>query len=223
MKRIVASLILLNIGLLMWGSWYKDSGVPEPAVALPPVAEDQMLHLEEAGAKPVKRRVSDQPVRQLQAVQHVCYAVGPFSSTRSAAAGGTHLKKLGLVYRLRTKESETKIFRVYVPPLASRSEALAMQRRLLKLGFRDNAILREPAMNNAISIGVYSVKNNAERVRKQLQNKGIRARLQTIDKVVTRNWLDIDSAEVAVETLQAIPWGKGVSVEQVPCTQSGSR
>lgn len=223
MKRIVATLILLNIGLLMWGSWYKDSGVPEPAVALPSVAEDKMLHLEESGANPVKRRVSGKPVRQLQAVQHVCYAVGPFPSTRSAATGGAHLKKLGLVYRLRTRELETKIYRVYVPPLASRTEALAMQRRLLKLGFKDNVILRETAMNNAISIGVYSVKSNADRTRKQLQNKGIRARMQTIDKVVTRNWLDIDSAEAAVETIQAIPWNRGVTVEQVPCLQSGSR
>ncbi len=222
MKQIVAVLVLLNIGLFMWGSWYKDSAAPEPAVALPPIAEDKMLQLTEKGAKPLARRQSDRPARRLQAVQHVCYAVGPFSSTRSAAAGGTQLKKRGLVYRVRTKEIESKIYRVYLPPLASRAEALAMQRRLRKLGFKDNAILRERAMNNAISIGVYSVRANADRIIRKLKKRGIRSRMQTIDRVITRNWLDIDSAEVAVETLQSIRWGKGIAVEQVPCAQSGN-
>lgn len=223
MSRVAAFLILANIGLLMWGSWYKDEQAPDPATPQPEVAADKMLQLGEPGARAVKRKASTAPTANLKAVQHVCYAVGPFNSTRSAANGGAQLKKLGLAYRLRTRESESNIYRVYLPPLASREEALAMQRRLRKLGYKDNAILRERAMNNAISIGVYSVKKNADRIRKDLKKHGIRARLQTIERVVTRNWLDIDSAEVAVETLQAIKWGSGVSVEQVPCSQSGAR
>ena len=184
----------------MWGAWYKDSAVPEPATPLPSIAE-----------------------KQLKAIQHVCYAVGPFGSARAAAAGGTHLRKLGLVYRLRSKETESKIYRVYVPPMASNSEALAMQRKLRKLGFKDNTILREKAMNNAISVGVYAKHTNANRTLRELKRNGILARIQIIDKVTTQNWLDIDTAEVAIETLQAIPWEKGVSVEQVPCNPSGSR
>ena len=222
MKRFAALLILTNIGLLMWGTWYKNSAVPEPAMPLPPVAEKKMLLLTEPGAKPIRRRAS-QPEKQLKAVQHVCYAVGPFGTARAAAAGGTHLRKLGLVYRLRFKETESKIYRVYIPPMASRNEALAMQRKLRKLGFRDNVILREGAMNNAISIGVYAQHKNANHTLRGLKKKGILARTQVIDKVTTQNWLDIDTAEVAIETLQAVPWGKGVSVEQVPCTPSGSR
>jgi len=222
MKRIAAFLVLLNIGLLMWGTWYKDSAVPEPATPQPPIADKQMLLLTEQGAKPIQRRAS-QPEKHLKAVEHVCYAVGPFSSARAAAAGGTHLRKLGLVYRLRSKETESKIYRVYLPPMASRKEALAMQRKLRKLGFKDNVILREQAMNNAISVGVYAKHANANRTLRDLKKKGILARTQIIDKVAAQNWLDIDTAEVAIETLQGVPWGKGVSVEQVPCTPSGSR
>lgn len=222
MKRFAALLVLLNIGLLMWGAWYKDSAVPEPATPQPPVAEKKMLLLSEPGAKPIRRRTS-QPEKHLKAVEHVCYAVGPFGSARAAAAGGAHLRKLGLVYRLRSKETESKIYRVYIPPMASHNDALAMQRKLRKLGFKDNAILREQAMNNAISIGVYAKHGNANRILRELKKKGILARIQVIDKVATQNWLDIDTAEVAIETLQAVPWGKGVSVEQVPCTPSGSR
>ena len=206
----------------MWGAWYKDSAVPEPATPLPPIEEKQMLLLTEPGAKPVPRSAS-QPEKQLKAIQHVCYAVGPFGSARTAAAGGTHLRKLGLVYRLRSKETESKIYRVYLPPMASNSEALAMQRKLRKLGFKDNTILHERAMNNAISVGVYAQQANANRILRELKQNGILARMQIIDKVTTHNWLDIDTAEVAIETLQAIPWGKGVSVEQVPCNPSGSR
>jgi len=110
-----------------------------------------------------------------------------------------------------------------LPPMPSRNEALGMQKRLRKLGFKDNAILREQAMKNAISVGVYANRSNADRILRQLKKQGIRARIQIIDKVVSFNWLDIDSAEVAYETLQSIPWAKGVSVEQVPCTPSGSR
>ena len=222
MKKFAALLVLLNIGLLMWGAWYKDSAVPEPATPLPSIAQKQMLLLTEPGAKPVARSAS-QPEKQLEAIQHVCYAVGPFGSARAAAAGGTHLRKLGLVYRLRSKETESKIYRVYLPPMASNSEALAMQRQLRKLGFKDNTILRERAMNNAISVGVYAKQTNANRTLRELKRNGILARIQIIDKVTTQNWLDIDTGEVAIETLQAIPWGKGVSVEQVPCTPSGSR
>jgi len=222
LKKIAAFLVLLNIGLLMWGAWYKDSAVPEPATPLPSVAEKQMLLLTEAGAKPVPRSAS-QPEKQLEAIQHVCYSVGPFGSARTAAAGGAHLRKLGLVYRLRSKETESKIYRVYLPPMASNSEALAMQRKLRKLGFKDNTVLRERAMNNAISVGVYAKYTNANRTLRELKQHGILARVQIIDKVTTHNWLDIDTADVAIETLQAIPWGQGVSVEQVPCNPSGSR
>lgn len=223
MRWMLATLVLANIGILMWGSWYKDSTVAEPAVALPPIAKEKMLQVREPGAQLLPRKESDRPSPQLQAIQHVCYAVGPFTSAQTAANGGAELKRLGLVYRLRTKEEESKIYRVYLPPLSSRNDALAMQRRLFRLGFKDTAILRERAMNNAISIGVYSVQKNAQITLTQLKKKGIRARQQTIDRVNTRHWLDIDSAEVAVETLQAIRWGKGVAVEQVPCLQTGSQ
>jgi cell division protein FtsN len=205
----------------MWGSWYKNGAVPDPVTRQPEVAADRMRHLSEPGARPVRRSDNTAPTGSLTAVQHVCYAVGPFASTRSAAAGGAQLKKLGLAYRLRTSESTSNIYRVYLPPSASHEEAQAMQRRLRKLGYKDNALLREGAMKNAISLGVYSVKANADRTEKQLKKQGIRARIQKIERVVSRNWLDIDSAEVAVETLQAIRWEKGVSVEQVPCSQSG--
>jgi len=218
---MLAILVLLNIGLWMWGSWYKDDSIAEPAIALTPIAEDQMLHVREPGAQLLLRKDSDRPSPRLQAIQHVCYGVGPFASARTAATGGAELKKLGLVYRLRTKEEESKIYRVYLPPSASRADALAMQRRLSKLGFKETAILKERAMNNAVSVGVYSIEKNAQSVLGQLKKKGIRGRLQTIDRVTTRHWLDIDSAEVAVETLQAIRWGKGVAVEQVPCQQAG--
>jgi hypothetical protein len=223
MRWILAALVLANIGLLMWGSWYKDASLSEPAIALVPIAEDQMLHVREVGAQPLLRKESDRPTPQLQAIQHVCYGVGPFSSTATAAKGGTELKKLGLQYRLRTKEEESKVYRVYLPPSASRADALAMQGRLVKIGFKETIILRERAMNNAVSIGVYSVEKNAKDVLEKLKKKGIRARLQTIDRVMTRHWLDIDSAEVAVETLQGIRWGKGVAVEQVPCQQTDSK
>jgi len=206
----------------MWGAWYKDSAVPEPTTPLAPIAEKQMMLLSEQGAKPVLRRAS-QPEKQLKAIEHVCYAVGPFKSAREAAVGGKHLRKLGLVYRLRSKDTESKIYRVYLPPMASTAEALAMQRKLHKIGYKDNAILRERAMNNAISVGVYANHANAQRTLRNLKKKGILASIQIIDKVVTQNWLDIDTAEVAIETLQAVPWVKGVAVEQVPCTPSGSR
>lgn len=223
MRWMLAILVLGNIGLLMWGSWYKDSSIAEPAVAMAPIAGDQMLHIREAGAQPSARKESDRPGPQLQAIQHVCYGVGPFASAVEAANGGAELKKLGLEYRLRTKEEESKIYRVYLPPSASRADAVAMQRRLSRIGFKETVILKERAMNNAVSIGVYSVEKNAKSVLAQLKKKGIRARLQTIDRVTTRHWLDIDSAEVAVETLQGIRWDKGIAVEQVPCQQSGGQ
>ncbi len=192
MRWVVGLLLLLNIGLYMWGSWYATplSGVGPPSQ--PPVNADKLRPLSTRLLGPggvTKGDLADSTSR--------CAVLGPFNTVAQAEVAAGTLAQRGLGrYRQRQQQERVASYRVYLPSPGSRQAAERRRVQLTKLGFQDHYIIDEPGRENAISLGVFGVQQNAAAHVRQLSEKGINARLETIHNLQTTHWLDLElSAE----------------------------
>ncbi len=237
MKWLIATLVLANLALLMWGVWYH-----EPLVSLqtarPPaeVTADKMKLLAEPGARLVVRGSDARQPRASEgesAMAGRCYQLGPFPTLEKARMAGARLGTWGLTYE-RVAEFETlgPAYRVVVPPLPSKEAAERRRREIAALGFTDNAPIQgEAGMENAISFGIFSVEQNARARAQQLARKGIQTVIQPIPNVLPIYWLAIagvssegELSGVPLDRFSTEDWGApDVALRPISChTEAGA-
>ncbi len=222
MRWILAALVLANVGLFMWGSWYKETGQLQQPMARSPINPEKLRLISDPTVKATLRpRRKQTVVKILQPVKRICRAVGPFETNRSAMRAGTQMKKADLEYSLRTIEIKEYRYQLYIPPRKSRKAAQAMQRKLSRLGFRDNALMFDKRIRNAISVGLFKVEANAIQLRKDLRKKGIRVRQRVLVSKSRRFWLDVPTDEAKLARLKAVKWReKEVAVKETTCARA---
>src|SRR5690606_8056430 len=105
-----------------------------------------------------------------------CYQLGPFPSLERAQHAAARIESWGIRY-VRVPEFRTlnPIWRVYLPPFPSKEAAERRRRELSQLGFKDHAVIHEPGMENAISLGLFAVERNARAHVEDLARRGVRA------------------------------------------------
>lgn len=222
LKWVFGALVLANLGLWMWASWYREPAVEENRTVRPPIAADKMRLLDEPGVKLRPRKAPPPAHAELSAnAPQVCFHIGPFLDADLAARAETELNRLQLIFSRRTEENKTiSGYLVYLPPLASKAAAERKRRQLTRLGFKDHAVMQEEGLRNAISLGRYSVEANADSRVKKLAAKGVRAKVQTLYGTQARYWLDI-TAPVPADTaarVKAIDWeAKDVQSQETAC------
>ncbi len=221
-RWFLATLVLANIGFFMWGSWYKDAGRPQQPVQQAAINPEKMRLISDPAVKAqLRSRRLRSVVKTLQPVRRLCHSVGAFKSNRAAMRAGGRMKKAGLEYSLRTILVEERRHQIYVPPLKSRKAAHAMQKKLSRLGFRDNALMSDRGMRNAVSVGIFSVKANAAQRRKELRKYGIRIRQRLLISKSRRFWLDVPTDNARLAQLKAIQWRqKAVVIEETTCARA---
>ena len=224
LKWLLGALLLANIGLWMWASWYDHN--PEPVETAPRslVNADKMLAPGEPGARLVPR-VPHRPVqtRSLTAVARNCYVVGSFKKLTPATEAGTRLKKKGLRYTLRSEPRTDISFQVYLGPYSSTRSATAAQRRLRKIGIKDNALIREGKLKNAVSVGVFRNAANIKETRKLLRKHRYHPHTRAITQVINRYWLEIPAEQASLESIRALKWSvSNITVEQASCSNAVS-
>lgn len=222
LKWIFAALVLANIGLWMWASWYKEAPLEETRSARAPLALEKMRLLTEPNVKLIPRKTQPPANAELVAkAVPVCFHLGPFTDTVLVTRAETRLNELRLEFVRRTEETTTVTgYRVYLPPLASKKAAERKRRELARLGFKDHAVIQEEGWNNAISLGLFSVEANAEGRVRELAAKGVKAKVQPLTQNRTRTWLDLNApvAPVDVIKLKLTDWGaKEIQAQDTNC------
>lgn len=224
MKWVFAFLLAANLALFMWGSWYHtplvDPG-PRPA---PGVAEEKLRLLSEPGVRLTLRAREEAggPAAPPGGDGADCYRLGPFPTPEAAQAAGGKLDAWNLDYE-RTAELETRrpVYRVYLPPFPSKTAAERKRREIARLGFTDHAVIQEEGMENAVSLGVFAVEQNARERAAQLAAKGIEALIRPIPQVQPVYWLVLAADEVSGEPLarlRAADWGSaGIRPRRASC------
>ncbi|MGF1546449.1 MAG: SPOR domain-containing protein [Thiotrichales bacterium] len=147
---------------------------PEPKEAVPPAKEP---------AAPVKTAVKS------------CFTLGPFRDGGTADATARQLTAAGGSLTKRSaSERRTRGYWVYLPPQPNRQRAQAVADKLAAAGFKDYFIVSDPKANNAISLGLFTVKAGSEQRVAELEAMGFRPRVEVRTEETTVSWLDLTIA-----------------------------
>lgn len=193
LKWIFAALVLANLGLWMWANWYKETPGEENRSASAPVFPEKLRLLNEPGEKHTPRKVSPFAKAGLRAGTGLaCFHIGPFSDADIVTRAENRLNELEITYSRRLEETRTITgYLVYLPPLSSLEAVERKRHELTRLGFKDNALIQEEGMQNAISLGVFTIEANAETRLRELAAKNVQARMQPFELSRKRFWLDV--------------------------------
>jgi hypothetical protein len=222
LKWLFAALVLANLGLWMWASWYKEAPLEQTRLARGPIAIEKMRLLNEPNVKLVPRKTPPPTNADLVAkAVPVCLQVGPFTNTVLLTQAEARLSELHLEFVRRTEETTMVTgYRVYLPPLASKEAAERKRKELTRLGLKDHAVIQEEGWRNAISLGLFSVEANAEGRVRELAAKGVKAKVQPLTQSRTRTWLDLIAPVVPVDfmKLKLTDWGaKDIQAQEATC------
>ncbi|MHB8624321.1 MAG: hypothetical protein ACYC9J_07825 [Sulfuricaulis sp.] len=223
LKWVFAALVLANLGLWMWASWYRQPPGEEIRLARAPIAPEQMRLLSEPGAKLQPRQAPPPANAELTAtaVAPDCLHIGPLPDMDMSTKAEAKLNELHITFTRRVEETKTVSgYQVYLPPLASREAAERKRQELTRLGFKDHALMQDPGWDNAISLGLFAVEANAAARVHDLTAKGIEANVRPLTQNRTSYWLDISEALPVdiVTKLHQTDWGsKDIQLQQSAC------
>lgn len=221
LKWLFGALVLANIGLYMWVSWYKPDAAVYFAAPKTPIAPEKMRLVSDPTAHLRSRTPAEKPVRPLTVVKRTCYSVGAFGAPDQATRAAKRLERAGFSWRTRTEQEKREIYQVYVGPQGNTQAARIMESRLRRLGFRDIALIRDGKLKNAISMGIFRESQNAAAIRTRLKSKGIRAHMDRRTMTITHYWLDVAARDEDVVRLKAIKlYQSGVAIASRSCANA---
>ncbi len=148
----------------------------------------------ETGTTP-SRSVSAPPkAEKTRPARHLsCYTLGPFDDRKSAQRAAEKLRGIGATASVRVStERRIRGYWVYLPPSASREAALKRAEELAAKGFSDYFVVADGAHDNAISLGLFSLKKGSERRVAQLKSMGFRPRVEVRFTNLNVFWLDYE-------------------------------
>ncbi len=245
LQWLFAALVLANVGVVMWANWYQQPAVPSPTRPLPEVHPERMALLSQGQVKrTVSAPVRAKPLRPappahvvarpvVVAPDHVapaspperrCVTIGPFEVAADAQRAGKELQRAHIDYADRTKTDRVpQSYWVYLPA-PSHAAAVRMLRVLDRKGIRQHIIMRQPGLENAISLGLYDKPANAQDRLDGLAKKGVHARQRIRYRTRTRYWLDAEVRSLGEsERLPGWNWGApGVVARDVSCAPPAS-
>lgn len=220
-KTAFALLVLANVGLVLWATGFRSGGdVPEGT--RPALHPDKMRLVGESGVQ-LSARIAG--AAAAGKTDTGCYRIGPFAESAQADKASAVLKEIPLAYERRA-EAQTVVtgYRVYLPPLPTREAAEKKRRELSRLGFKDSSVMQDAGMENALSLGLFTVEANAQNHVQALAAKKIDAQLQTLSQARTLHWFylgTVESLAGVLPRLQATDWGDpGIKVEETRCLVS---
>ncbi len=177
-------LIALNAGVGAWLAF----GHP-PAAALPPATDPGVPELQLLGGGSHADAKTQGGVAQGDGK---CLRIGPFdtqSDTRDALkALAPHVA--AIQYRQEQTTQSTGWW-VYLPPLSSRDQALAMARKLSAKGVSDYYVVTAGDRQNTISLGLFHDQDNARRRQQKLVDLGFQPQVQERTETLPQYWVDI--------------------------------
>lgn len=220
-------LLFANLALLLWQTQIAGSG---QADVLPNVPPDRRLVLLSEYNKQQQAALSgplqgplgaslpeipdiqvvdgqrEEPVPEQPATEAetLCYTLGPFKDLNQARAVESRLDDFAADVQRRSKvEQEQYGYRVYLPPYATREEAVAESRKLAELGINDYFIITDDQdKKNGISLGLFRKKSGAIRRMAQVRRFDFKPQMEIRYRDTTIYWLDYrHSAEFDSEPL----------------------
>ena len=122
--------------------------------------------------------------------KRVCYTIGPVKDKSRAIEISGRYSGRNIDTSLKSSlEKQYMGMMVYIGDHGSRDEALKTANELSAKGIRDHIIVNEPDQPNLLSLGVFGLKKNADRLRSRVQELGFRAQTEPRYRERTIYWV----------------------------------
>jgi hypothetical protein len=171
MKIFFSLLLIANIafGLIQWLLPY-DQLVQENKSF--PVAEELRLLAEPVESQLVEETEVSIPEPSIELIvaeettdTRLCYTIGPFKKRTQAVEVSRRYSNSNVETELKSSlEKEYLGVMVYLPGSENQQDVIDTAEELATKGFRDYLIINEPGKTNVLSLGVFSLKKNADRL-----------------------------------------------------------
>jgi len=166
----------------------------------PIAAAEQLRLLKETASQPVSQieAVKDQneAVASAAAEAKLCYTLGPFKQREQVQEVLQKFKQNNLQVNSRPSvEKEYLGLMVYIDGHDNRRQAGATAKSLADKGVRDYMIVNEDDKPFALSLGVFSLKKNADRRMERISALGYDVKSEIRYRNRTIYWLDYDEQE----------------------------
>lgn len=187
MKWLIYALLLVNLAVGLWHYRFKEADSPvtvapaEDALRLVLVKE----FLAQQDAAPAQIAVSE------EANTARCYTLGPFKSRDDAGAVAEQLTAQGIPVTPRlNRDSSRQGFWVLLPPAQTRQLARESIAELKSNGIKDYFLVVTGEQTNAVSLGVFSQPELAQRRHDAIAKLGFTPKIQAVDLPLREYWLD---------------------------------
>ena len=156
-------------------------------------------------AAPARPRVPEPETLVTEAVsdKRVCYTIGPVKEkARAIEISGRYSGRQITTSLKSSLEKQYMGMMVYIGGHKTREEALQTANRLSAKGVRDHIIVSEPDEPNLLSLGVFGLKKNADRLKNQVNRLGFAAETEPRYRERTIYWIYAEqSSEDELEQL----------------------
>lgn len=240
MKWVFVFLLAVNFAFLGWQLKQSDqktlAGAPSHA-SLPPETGNLKLlselnklppprHKAEAGQSVQSSASSEGAVEQTAqsapSVPGSCFSIGPFESEADAEEFNTqHLAdRVSRINKRPDEGLKKKLFWVYLAPENSEQTARQKLQDLQREGVKDSMLIHKGGLKNAISLGVYSSQEAANRRLAELGKKGYQPVVVPRYQAQTVYWIGLKltpGESLPPSVSQALP--SGVQAESAQCSK----
>ncbi len=200
MRYLFIIFLLANIAFFVWAQRLSPQAKSTFKVVDDGVAKIQLIKESEPHKTAEE---TPQPSLNLNGdVQQLCYSAGPFDVESSVHAAKETLEPLVLKTNIRkiTTTQEAGYW-VYLPALASRTEALKKGRELAAAFVKDYYVVTSGDNENSISLGLYREPYNADSRIAELSKKGFQVNKEIRIEQWPEFWLDFSITETQLATL----------------------
>lgn len=141
--------------------------------------------------KPIEASNTQKP--KPKQVLVACYSMGPFENRQQTKLVSETLASYGaLTYTQKKREQVSSGYWVYLPAFKTWNDARAEVDKLEKQGMLDIFIMGRGKMKNAVSLGLFSNKNAANKRMGELKKLGVSPKVEVQYRTNDNYWIDID-------------------------------
>lgn len=197
-RALVILLLVLNLGVALWGALATGSTPSAAPADIPPGVK--RLQLVTDAAEPDEPTQATAP--RMSVIPAQCASFGPYDTADIASALGKRIRLEGLAgsdpgaqvvqTTLRAEPGRApRSWRVLLPAMSSAAEADAVAKRIVATGFKDYYVIREGDDANAIALGLFRNEQAAQARGETLRNAGFDAVVEPVGAGPEEHWLVI--------------------------------
>lgn len=223
LRLLFVLLVALNIAVAAWLVLGRelvhalpsvDAGVAQLQLLSDPVQRLPAV----AASSPAAAPVPDTSAARSTPPTYRCLALGPFATSQTVREARRTLAGTAVRSRQRQQPSQRSLgWWVYLPPLASREQALAQTLRLAAKNVSEYFVVSSGEQLNSISLGLFKDSDNARKRRDEVISAGFPARMSERTESVPVYWLDVVLADARSPRWRRSLDALGVSAHRTGC------